>query len=150
MCETDYVPDIDRDMASKEEAIRAYGMIVEFKEYTDDGYELMHYLPGKFAICERCSGHGFILNPNIGQHCYSMEEFNEAFPEDEDKEQYFKRGGIYDVLCPECNGGKAIIVDEDKCDKVLLDKYWKHLADDAAYARECAHTRRMENGGWDY
>jgi hypothetical protein len=150
MCEIDNETDIEQDFVEKEEALRLYGLIVEFCEYKDDVEEL-HYLPGKYAICENCSGHGYVLNPNIGNHCYSMEEFNEAFSEPEDKEQYFKRGGIYDVECPHCQGqGKAVVVDESKCDPVLFEKYQKDLADRAQYARESAYTRRMENGGWDY
>lgn len=68
-----------------------------------------------WAICSACEGHGKRLNRSIGEHCYSMEEFNEAFPDDYDgefnpREEYFKRGGIYDVPCSECGGSGKVQV----------------------------------------
>ncbi len=78
------------------------------------------HLPGHWVICDRCEGHGYVLNPNIGEHAYGREEFDEAFPDDEDgpfnpRAEYFKRGGIYDVACPECNGGRVWAVDVSRC-----------------------------------
>lgn len=63
----------------------------------------------RWAICQRCEGHGTHLNPNIGQHAYGAEEFADAFPDDDSlgfnpREEYFKHGGIYDVSCMECEG----------------------------------------------
>jgi hypothetical protein len=83
-----------------------------------------------------------------------MEEFNESFPEDEDKDNYFRRGGIYDVQCEECKGNKVIqVVDEahlsDDQKKVYAD--WQEQEEDNA-REEAAdrRTRYMESGGYDY
>lgn len=61
-------------------------------EYVDDeGLEILEEVPAVFEVCSRCNGHGTYLNPSIGEHAYSWEEFHEAFPFDEDREQYFTR-----------------------------------------------------------
>jgi hypothetical protein len=68
-------------------------------------------LPAKREVCHRCEGEGTILNPSIGEHAYSAEEFDEAFePGSEEREHYFKRGGMYDVRCPECEGDRVVAV----------------------------------------
>jgi hypothetical protein len=73
-------------------------------------------LPVKMEVCDRCQGHGTHLTPSIGEHAYSTHAFNEAFPEDEDRQEYFRRGGRYDVQCLTCKGANVIaVVDEDAC-----------------------------------
>jgi hypothetical protein len=45
-----------------------------------------------------------------------MEEFEQEYPDDESREQYFRRGGIYDVPCEECKGRRVVaVVDRDAC-----------------------------------
>ena len=73
----------------------------------DDGNETEHELPSKMVVCERCEGHGSHLTPSIGEHAYSSEEFYDAF-DDEGRQEYFRRGGIYDVTCFDCKGKKRI------------------------------------------
>jgi hypothetical protein len=127
---------------------------IVLKLYDDEGEEVEHTFPSKNEVCPTCEGFGTHLNPSIGQHAYTMEEFNESFPEDEDKDNYFRRGGIYDVQCEECKGNKVIqVVDEahlsDDQKKVYAD--WQEQEEDNA-REEAAdrRTRYMESGGYDY
>lgn len=114
--------------------------MIEFTEENEAGEEITRELPSKYQVCSKCEGHGTHLNPSIGEHAYSAEEFQQEFDEEEACE-YFTRGGIYDVDCIRC-GGKRVeeVVDEEKCDKELLKRYHAKLADDAQYERMC----RME------
>lgn len=112
---------------------------IKFSVFDDDGNEVEHSLPAKMEVCYRCEGYGTHLNPNIGDHGYTREEFDEAF-DDEGKEEYFKHGGIYDVTCMTCNGLRVIpMVDESACKsddlKKVLELYYEYqqdLADDRA------------------
>ena len=80
---------------------------------TGTGLEFEHELPARFVVCPRCEGHGTHLNPSIGQHCYTAEEFRREF-DDEEAAEYFKRGGLYDVSCEQCHGARVVaVVDED-------------------------------------
>lgn len=122
-------------------------MLIEVKYWDENGEAVEVELPGKMAVCPRCEGHGTHLNPAIGEHAYSAEEFAEAFPEPEDREQYFRRGGIYDVKCEEC-GGRNVVpeVDEAACteeQKVHLRAYHAYLDREAEYRRECEYERRF-------
>ncbi len=124
------------------------------KLYNNEGEEVEHTFPSINEVCHHCEGYGTHLNPSIGQHAYTMEEFHEAFSDEEDREQYFKRGGIYDVQCEVCHGNKVIaIVDESK----LNEEQKKLFAEWEEYQEGCARedaadraTRRMESGGYDY
>lgn len=122
--------------------------MIKFTAMDEDGEEVEYELPSKKAVCSRCEGHGTHLSPSIGEHCYSQEEFDESFSTDEEKEEYFKRGGIYDVTCEQC-GGKRVedVVDEDACEKEpyksALEKYNQKLAEEYYAARERAAERRM-------
>ena len=105
----------------------------------EEGDEIEAELPAKKEVCPRCEGHGSHLNPSIGEHAYSMEEFHEAF-DDEGRAEYFKRGGIYDVTCHECHGKNVItVIDEDAC---TTDEQKAHLA---AWEREEEENARYES-----
>lgn len=125
-------------------------LFIEFTYQDDDGNEIESKLPARFEMCNRCEGHGTILNPSIGNHAYTSEEFYESFPDEEDREQYFKRGGIYDIACPKCNGEKVVkVVDEKACAhndeyKSLLKIYNTIQQDMLEYERECRAERIME------
>jgi len=116
--------------------------------------EETHRLPARMTVCPRCEGHGSHLTPSIGQHAYSQEEFNEAFAEEEEREAYFKRGGMYDVTCEECRGKRVVAVpDEARIaqDPTLAAIYarWQEQQRDAARSEaEDAYTYRMESGGY--
>lgn len=83
--------------------------------YGDNGEEHEHELPAKNEVCSRCEGYGTHLNPSIGSHAYTAEEFYESFDE-EGRDEYFRRGGIYDVTCEVCKGKNVVLlVDEEAC-----------------------------------
>lgn len=115
--------------------------------------EVTHIFPTVNEVCGRCEGFGTHLNPSIGEHAYTMEEFNESF-DDEGKEEYFKRGGIYDVTCFECKGNKVVpVVDEKHLteeQKKLYAEYERQEEERASEERADARTRYMESGGYDY
>jgi len=91
-------------------------ILVAVKYFNDDGEEVEIKLPHTREVCSQCEGFGTTLNPSIGEHAYSAEEFAESFDDDESREQYFKRGGIYDVQCHECHGAKVInVLAEEEC-----------------------------------
>lgn len=128
---------------------------IELTWTNEDGDEVTHTFPSTNEVCTRCEGYGTHLNPNIGEHAYSSEEFAESFPDDEDmgfnpREEYFKRGGIYDVQCETCHGNKVIeVADESKMtdeQKTLFAEYEKHEEQMARYDAEDRATRRMEEG----
>lgn len=122
-------------------------MNIQFTWENDDGDEVELELPAKHEVCARCQGHGTHLNPSIGEHAYTAEEFEESF-DDEGREEYFRHGGRYDVMCEECHGKRVVlVVDVDACrsdeQKAALAAYDRKLEADASYERECAHERRM-------
>jgi hypothetical protein len=116
----------------------------------EEGEEISHTLPAVNEVCDRCEGFGTHLNPNIGQHAYSPEEFNEAFDDEESREAYFTRGGMYDVQCEECHGNKVIlIVDESNLSPAQKEIYQQHSSRMDRRAEEEAADRRtrwMEDG----
>jgi hypothetical protein len=123
---------------------------IEWLENEGSDDEILHKLPAKYEVCGRCEGHGTHLNPSIGEHCYTQEEFDEAFDDDESREAYFTRGGMYDVQCEECHGARVVLViDEDHADPKIVERYYDDLAADAAADAEDRAIRRMENGGYD-
>lgn len=129
-------------------------MNITVSYYDEDDNEIEAELPAKFEVCGRCEGHGTHLNPSIGKHAYSIEEFYETFHDEEDREQYFKRGGIYDVQCEECKGEKVVkVVDEDALKnqpelQAHYEQWVEHGERVARWNREDAATRRMESGGY--
>lgn len=113
----------------------------------DDGDEIELDLPSYMDVCGDCHGHGTVMNESMRNHAYSSEEFAEAFPEDEDKEQYFKRGGIYDHTCPTCHGknvvpvvNEEVLTSEQKAD---YEAYLKYNHEVARYEAEDRHEREM-------
>ena len=123
---------------------------VPFSYYDENDDEVTVQLPACFDVCDRCEGHGSHLNPSIGSHAYTREEFEESFDE-EQAEEYFKRGGIYDVTCEECRGARVVpVVDESKCKPELLKLYHEQRENRARWDAEDRYTRRMESGGFDY
>ena len=120
---------------------------IQFTAETDDGDTIDCSLPGKFEVCPHCDGHGTHLREGMRGYAYTTEEFQDSF-DDEEREEYFKHGGRYDVTCTECHGARVVaVVDEDACrtpeEKATLKLYEAKLEDDYAYERECAAERRM-------
>lgn len=122
---------------------------IAFTHTTTHGVEHRHELPACFEVCPSCQGEGTHLHPAIGQHAYSADEFNETFHDDEDRAQYFKRGGIYDIECDECHGSRVVLVaDESEATRTLRGRrlfalYLAIVDRDADYAAERANERRM-------
>jgi hypothetical protein len=88
-------------------------MKVTLEWCNEDGEKVSEEFPAKNAVCPRCEGNGTHLHNAIAEHAYSLEEFREAFDEEEAAE-YFRRGGRYDVQCEDCDGLQVIpAVDED-------------------------------------
>lgn len=118
-------------------------LTIEFTTENESGEEVTHKLPAKHAVCGRCEGHGTHLNPSIGEHAYSAEEFRESFDEEEQQE-YFTRGGRYDVQCEVCEGKRVVpVVDKDACDAKLYEQYMKHMEDEASFRELQAAERSM-------
>jgi len=120
---------------------------IQFTVENDDGDEESHALPGKYEVCDRCEGHGTHLHPAIGEHAYTAEEFAESF-DDEEREEYFRHGGRYDVTCEECRGVRVVlVVDEEACkspeQRAALELYWEKGREEAEYEQLCAAERRM-------
>lgn len=116
--------------------------------------ETEHELPAKYEVCGRCEGSGKHLNQSIGGHAYSAEEFDEAFPDGEQREQYFQRGGIYDVPCAECGGERVVLVVDERACRVgplreVLRQWRRQEAERARSEAEDRATTRMECGGYD-
>lgn len=119
---------------------------IEWKWEDDDGVEHVEQIPAKYGVCSDCEGEGSVLNESMRYHAYTQEEFNEEFT-DEDKAEYFKQGGIYDVQCPTCHGKRVEAVadyDSTEWTPELKAKYRKHLEDEARYAAEERAERRRE------
>jgi hypothetical protein len=128
---------------------------IEFTvEDEETGEEVTHQLPARFEVCGRCEGHGTHLNPNIGNHAYTREEFDEAFSDDEQRDEYFKRGGIYDVSCEECGGARVVAVLDEAAltdaQREIAEEYHNKIEREARWDAEDRQTRRMESGGYDY
>lgn len=116
----------------------------EFTYEDEEAVEHTAQLPARFEVCTRCEGHGTHLHPSIGQHAYSMEEFNEAFDDDESRQAYFERGGMYDVPCEECHGKRVVAVVDVKAlkrqDPALYARYQTALR----VERECRAEEESE------
>jgi RecJ-like exonuclease len=120
---------------------------IEVTLYNEDGDEEVVSFPAKMEVCDMCEGFGSHLNPSIGEHAYSAEEFCEDFDEEE-REEYFRHGGRFDVTCEECKGKNVVkVIDREACklgdlaEKLAL--YDKDCEERAAFAREQAAERRM-------
>ena len=116
----------------------------------DEGEKIQVELPTKMEVCDDCEGYGTVLNEAIRSHAYSQEEFEEAFSDDASREQYFKRGGVYDVPCPTCHGRNVVpVVDESRltgAQKNVFARIQQEQREyDEALAADLA-TRRMESG----
>jgi hypothetical protein len=113
--------------------------------------EIEHILPAKNAVCSRCEGFGSHLSPSIGSYAYSAEEFAEAFPDDESREAYFQRGGMYDVACEVCKGAKVVLIpDVLACKSAgllpVLKAWCKQESDRLREEAEDRRTQRAEDG----
>ena len=115
----------------------------------DEREEIELELPSKMEVCPDCDGHGTVLTEGMRGHAYTMEEFHESFDEEEAQE-YFTRGGRYDVQCPTCHGDNVVPVVDEKLipekDKEAYAEWVKSENQKARWDAEDRQTRRMEDG----
>lgn len=117
-------------------------LTIEFVAMNDAGDEVTHQLPARYAVCSGCEGHGTIINPSIGNHAFTREEFDREF-DDEQQIEYMTRGGIYDIACTTCNGEKVVAaVDRNAC---RSDEQTTKLL---ALYDELEKDRRQGNADW--
>jgi hypothetical protein len=95
--------------------------------------------PGKFVVCDECSGRGTYVNPAVS--VVTPEEFAE---DPEFREAYFR--GDYDRCCPECKGKRVVLgFDEPEPGHKhwsVWSEYLDALAEQRRYERDCAAERR--------
>lgn len=125
--------------------------MMELTYENDDGDEVVIEVPSKMEVCDDCEGHGTVLNESMRNYAYTSED--EEFHDPEFREEYFKRGGIYDVQCPTCKGKNVVEVPDEEAinrnEKLKADfeKYseWKDDRDqaDAEYEAICRSERLM-------
>ena len=128
------------------------GMTIEVGVgYDDNGEIVKKTLPAVFVVCQNCEGHGYVLNPSMRNHCYTQDEFNDAFDDEDDRAAYFTRGGKYDVPCQLCKGARVVkviaadefLTDEQKEISRTNEAFEMGLHMDAYYD---AMTMRGESG----
>jgi len=99
-------------------------------------------------VCSECDGHGFVLAEGMRGYAYSQEEFEETFEDENDRHEYFRRGGIYDQQCPVCHGKNVVpVIDEEQIPDNLKAQYEEFQKADerrARYEAEDRATSRME------
>lgn len=122
----------------------------EISYTNDEGDEVTVEVPHKHEVCSRCHGHGTHLNPSIGNHAYTREEFEEAFDDEESREAYFKRGGMYDVTCEECGGDRVVAVPTEEGangdQKAHMKAFEERLEEQAREDADDRRTRWYEDG----
>jgi hypothetical protein len=114
--------------------------------YTDENDEQIYCtFPAKYEVCPDCNGYGTHLNESMRNHAYSEEEFAD-FSEYE-KEQYFERGGIYDVTCLKCKGKRVVkAIDEDSLNseqKIAHKLYESYIQECYRYFDLCKKEKEM-------
>lgn len=115
----------------------------------DDDSEEDFELPSKMEVCDDCNGETYVLCEGMRGVGYSREDFENDF-DDEEREEYFTRGGRYDVVCPTCKGKNVVpVVDLDHCTPEQKEIYqaWETQEEERGrWDAEDAATRRMEMG----
>lgn len=118
----------------------------------EEGLEEQITFPAKNKVCPECVGEGFVLREGM-RGAYTVEEFDEAFCDDEDREAYFTRGGKYDQVCPCCKGKNVVAVPDVSRmtaeQKLQFQQWEKDQAQRARYEAEDRLTMRRECGIWD-
>jgi len=95
-------------------------------------------VPVSFQVCNLCDGKGTYVNPSIDSGGLSREDF-----EDDDDFYHDYRGGLHDVTCSMCGGERVVPVLSPDADPEISKQINNKIADDAAYARECAMELAM-------
>lgn len=121
-------------------------MSIEVVFEDDNGDEFTVELPAVFQVCSDCEGHGTVLNDSMRYHAYTYDD--EEMHDPEFREEYFKRGGMYDVTCSTCKGMRVEKVVDTKAkltveQKEALEAMREREQDDAEYDRMCRMERMM-------
>lgn len=99
-------------------------------------------LPGKWVICDTCSGDGRTLPVGMRGSVYTEEERAQMDPE------FFAdlANGKYDETCEACTGlGKLLVVDEDKLDGITWNLYRRYQAEEWRFNREWKNEIRTQS-----
>lgn len=139
---------MSRTHAGTRASVKGARSTIKVTTIDDEGCEHEHELPARREVCPRCEGYGTHLNPSIGEHAYTREEFEESFHDPEDRAEYFKRGGIYDVTCERCKGERVIdVLDRAACttdeQRAALKVYDRQQREDRDYQALCASEQRF-------
>ena len=103
----------------------------------DEGSSEEVTLPAKYEVCWRCRGEGV---HDCWEGGMTSDEMHEQGPEFID--DYFS--GVYDKRCTVCNGQRVVsVVDRDRLMPDMRARYDKHVQQEADWAAELAHERRM-------
>lgn len=125
---------------------------IELTWIDDEGEEVKHTFPAVNEVCDDCEGNGTVMNESMRSYAYTSDD--EEMHDPEFREEYFKRGGIYDVQCPTCKGNNVVpVVNEEALktdeEKALFKSYQESEERSARYDAEDRAIRRMESGGYD-
>jgi hypothetical protein len=105
-------------------------------------------LPGKYALCDNCRGHGTVDHPAFSNGI-TASEWNDEW--DDESRQTYLRGG-YNVRCPACDGEKVVVVpDRMQCDPEEYRAWRKFDVERQEDEAACRAERRMESmmlGEW--
>lgn len=118
---------------------------MEFTYENEAGEEVTVTFPTYKEVCHECDGHGTHLCEGMKGAAYTAEEFAESF-DDEDRQEYFRHGGKYDVTCTVCHGKNVVDeIDEEQCQnnpelKEALEAY---------YENEAAKAQDRQNDMWE-
>lgn len=120
-------------------------MSIEITFTDDNDNQTVVELPSKFELCDDCQGHGTVLNESMRHYAYTAEEFSDF--DDDEKHEYFKRGGRYDVPCPTCAGKRVVAVIDVEALKPAHRKaynaYMKDKQEEHDFRRMQESERRM-------
>jgi len=126
--------------------MRTAQLWISFTAHDEDGDDIEHMLPAKYEVCSNCEGTGTHLREGMRGHAYTAEEMSDF--DDEERAEYFKPGGIYDVPCDTCKGERVEkVIDESACEtdeqKESLQAYYDKIQRDHDDDAESRAERRM-------
>ena len=112
---------------------------------TGDETETEHEVPAVFEVCGACDGHGTRLTPSLRDVSFTPEELGEW--DDEERNTYFTRGGMYDVRCEECHGNRVtpspFVPAMNAAQRAAYEAWCDQRRDLDAMEREMAAERSM-------
>jgi hypothetical protein len=119
----------------------------------ENGEEIEMALPSKKEVCHECDGGGYVLCEGMRGHAYSAEEFMESFDDEEDRGEYFTRGGKYDQQCDVCHGQNVVdVIDEEhlnSAQKEFYEAFQQYENERLQSEADDRHTMRAECGYQD-